>query len=85
MQPDIDITVRNPVQVTTKVERPLLELGGMAIDVAARQLQPGTWGDRVDGPVTGSPKSTRMTRTTHSQCIAPHVRSIPFISLISDL
>ena len=35
-----------------------------------------TSGDHGDGPVTGSWKRTRPTRTTHSQCIAPRGRSL---------
>src|SRR3954469_20557925 len=42
-----------------------------------RRLRPGTRGDRVDGPVTGAPRLTRLTWTPHSQCIASRRRSVP--------
>lgn len=43
-------------------------------------------GDRVDGPVTGPPRSTRWTRAAHSQPIAPHRCSLSgfYFDLVPD-
>jgi hypothetical protein len=41
-------------------------------------------GDRGAGPVTGPPMLTTLTRTAHSQCIAPRECSFPDLIFVRD-